>query len=44
MATEETLAIVNALTALGVDLLPWQIEALDRMVLESAAADDEGAT
>lgn len=36
-----TLAIVNALTSLGVELLPWQVDALDRLVLLSADDEDE---
>lgn len=36
-----TLAIVNALVSLGVELEDWQVEALDRMVLESADEEDE---
>ena len=37
-----TLAIVDALTSLGVTLDDWQVEALDRMMLASAAEDDDG--
>lgn len=35
-----TLAIVNALASLGIEMLDWQVEALDRMMLESAAEDE----
>lgn len=41
MTDYRTLAIVDALTALGVVLDDWQVEALDRMVLASAAEEDE---
>ena len=35
-----TLAIVDALTSLGVTLDDWQVAALNRMMLASAAEDD----
>lgn len=48
MTDYRTLAIVDALTSMGVDLLPWQVEALDRkvealdrMMLELAAEDED---
>lgn len=33
MTDYRTLAIVDTLTALGVTLEPWQVEALDRLML-----------
>jgi hypothetical protein len=36
-----TLAIVDALASVGVELSDWQVEALDRMMLASAAEDDD---
>ena len=39
MTDYRTDAILDALTSLGVILEPWQVEALDRMVLESAEND-----
>lgn len=35
-----TNAIVNALTSIGAELLPWQIDALDRLVLLSAKEEE----
>ena len=40
MTDYRTLAIVDALTSLGVTLEQWQVEALDRMML--AEDDEEG--
>ena len=40
MTDYRTLAIVNALASLGIEMLDWQVEALDRMMLESAAEDE----
>lgn len=41
MTDYRTLAVVDALTALGVVLLPWQVAALDRMMLASADEEDQ---
>lgn len=41
MTDYRTDAILDALTSLGVVLDPWQVEALDRMMLESAEDDNE---
>jgi hypothetical protein len=41
MTDYRTEAVLNALTSLGVVLEPWQVEALDRLMVESGEADDE---
>lgn len=41
MTDYRTLAIVDALTALGVVLEQWQVDALDRMMLASGDEEDQ---
>jgi hypothetical protein len=43
MTDYRTLAIVDALTSLGVELAPWQVEALDRMMLAEDDDDEDAA-